>query len=157
PTSLKRWDRLAQDVAGEHGLFVGLTQLVGFEGGKGFPGGSIMADPHGEIMARAPLFQDAMLPVRVALDEISRARAAAPLLADLELKLPHLMESLEQRRQERAQHRASGIREVSKPSHVDEKTGANARATSCQPPSLEIDARLTRRWLVEFLRDEVTR
>jgi NAD+ synthetase len=145
PTSLARWDRVAQDMAGEHGVYVALTQLVGFEGGKGFPGGSIVANPGGEIIARAPLFEDAMLPVVVDLDEIARVRAATPLLADLELKLPHLLESLNTRRQERVN--AEPPPDSLRPS----KEGPRA------PPSLAIDPALTRRWLIEFLRDEVVR
>ncbi len=39
PGSLERWERVVRSIAGEHGVYVGLAQLVGFEGGKGFPGG----------------------------------------------------------------------------------------------------------------------
>ena len=37
-----RWDRLTRDIADEHGVFVALTNLVGSEGGKMFPGGSLV-------------------------------------------------------------------------------------------------------------------
>jgi len=97
PTSLVRWDRVAQEMAGEHGVYIVLSQLIGFEGGKGFPGGGIVVGPTGDVIARAPVFEDVMLPVRVDLDEIGRARAATPLLADLELKLPGLLEALASR------------------------------------------------------------
>ena len=43
PASLGRWSRIVQDIAGEHGVYVALAQLVGFEGGKAFAGGSIVA------------------------------------------------------------------------------------------------------------------
>jgi NAD+ synthase (glutamine-hydrolysing) len=145
PTSLARWDRLAQDIAVEHGVYVALTQLVGFEGGKGFPGGSIVANPAGEILARAPLFEDAMVPVQLDLDEIARVRAATPLLADLELKLPHLLEALNTRRQERAA-----------PERLPDSPRSHREVTRVAP-SLAIDPVLTGRWLVEFLRDEVVR
>jgi NAD+ synthase (glutamine-hydrolysing) len=145
PTSLARWDRLAQGIAGEHGVYVVLTQLVGFEGGKGFPGGSVVASPAGEIIVRAPLFEDALVPVELDLDEIARVRAATPLLADLELKLPHLLEALNTRRQERA----SEERPPDSP--------RPRREVPRTPPSLAIDPVLTRRWLIEFLRDEVVR
>ncbi|MGH7523814.1 MAG: NAD+ synthase [Gemmatimonadales bacterium] len=158
PTSLARWDRLAQDMAGEHGVYVALTQLVGFEGGKGFPGGSVVVAPNGEIIARAPLFEDAMLPVRVDLDEIARVRAATPLLSDLELKLPHLLEALHARRRERADGdsgRGSWVAEDAGATEAGRVSiGSNTRT---KPPSLEIDVGLTQRWLVEFLRDEVVR
>jgi NAD+ synthetase len=159
PTSLARWDRVAQDMAGEHGVWVALTQLVGFEGGKGFPGGSIVAGPDGEIVARAPLFEDAMLPVRVDLDEIARVRGATPLLADLELKLPHLVEALEARRKERVAQsrpeRGEGL--PGSVAHQAPDGTREARGDIVPAPSLAIDATLTRRWLVEFLRDEVVR
>ncbi len=34
PANLKRWERLARDIAEEHGIFVALVNLVGTEGGK---------------------------------------------------------------------------------------------------------------------------
>lgn len=164
PTSLARWERIAQGIAGEHGVYVALTQLVGFEGGKGFPGGSIVVHPGGEVIARAPVFTDAMIPVALELDEITRIRAATPLLADLELKLPHLLESLQARR------RNDGAADVTvvprDPGHrvadrsrdgPDVPRGAAGREAPVCRPSLAIDPALTRRWLTEFLRDEVVR
>ena len=91
PANLERWDRLAQDSAEEHGVFVAVTQLVGFEGGKAFAGGSIVAGPRGDILARGPVFEPAVIPVALDFDEITRARAELPLLADLEMKWPHLL------------------------------------------------------------------
>ena len=38
PASVNRWERLARDIAEEHGVFVALANLVGSEGGKMFPG-----------------------------------------------------------------------------------------------------------------------
>ena len=45
PANLDRWDRLAQGIAEEHGVFVVVAHLVGFEGGKGFVGGSSWSIP----------------------------------------------------------------------------------------------------------------
>lgn len=151
PSSLGRWERLARDIAGEHGVFVALSQLVGFEGGKGFPGGSILMGPDGEPLAEAPLFEDATVVQTVDLDAIVRVRAESPLLADLEVKLPHLVEALG-----RAQQRlAAGPQAPSpllRPVRTDKPVTRPVVA-----PLLEIDPELTRRWLVEFLRDEVRR
>ncbi len=94
PTSLARWERIVQDIAGEHGVFVALSQLVGFEGGKAFPGGSILASPRGDILAEGPIFEEALIPATLDFEEITRARADLPLLADLEMRLPHLLGSL---------------------------------------------------------------
>ena len=94
PDSLGRWGRIVQDVAGEHGVFVALAQLVGFEGGKAFPGGSMVAGPRGDLLTRGPIFEEALIGLDLDLEEITRARADLPLLADLEMRLPHLLGSL---------------------------------------------------------------
>ena len=94
PASLGRWSRIVQDIAGEHGVFVALAQLVGFEGGKAFPGGSIVATPRGELVVQGPVFEEALIPATIDFEEITRARADLPLLADLEMRLPHLLGSL---------------------------------------------------------------
>src|SRR3954471_12135566 len=103
PLSLARWSRLAQDISGEHGVYVALPQLVGFEGGKAFPGGSILAGPRGDILAQGPVFQEAVIPAILDFEEITRARADLPLLADLEMRLPHLLGSLHAARRERGE------------------------------------------------------
>ena len=48
PGNLDRWEALAPTVAAEHGVFVAVSQLVGSEGGKLFPGGSLAVGPDGE-------------------------------------------------------------------------------------------------------------
>jgi len=169
PVSLARWARLAQDIAGEHGVYVALAQLVGFEGGKAFPGGSILAGPRGDLLAQAPLFQEAVIPAVLDFEEITRARADLPLLADLEMRLPHLLGSLHAARRERGTGEA-GKRGGKLP--VESRTenrdaGRPSLTTTALPPSparfhprqdpLAIDPDLTRRWLVEFIRDEVQR
>jgi NAD+ synthetase len=98
PASLARWNRLVQDIAGEHGVYVALAQLVGFEGGKAFPGGSLVASPRGELLAEGPIFEEAFLQVTLDFEEITRARADMPLLSDLEMRLPHLLGSLHEAR-----------------------------------------------------------
>src|SRR6478735_405523 len=110
PVSLARWSRLVQDIAGEHGVYVALAQLVGFEGGKAFPGGSILAGPRGDILAQAPVFQEAVIPAVIDFEEITRARADLPLLADLEMRLPHLLGSLHAARREKTRSEDSAKR-----------------------------------------------
>ncbi|HEX4632814.1 MAG TPA: nitrilase-related carbon-nitrogen hydrolase, partial [Gemmatimonadales bacterium] len=48
PASMIRWEQVVRGMAGEHGVYVALASLVGFEGGKGFPGGSVLVGPSGE-------------------------------------------------------------------------------------------------------------
>src|SRR5438876_5015645 len=94
PASVVRWERILRGIADEHGVWVAFASLVGFEGGKGFPGGSVVVSPAGDIVLRGPLFEEAVLTYDVDFEEITRARAEAPLLADLEVNLPHLIKSL---------------------------------------------------------------
>ncbi|HYF38329.1 MAG TPA: NAD+ synthase [Gemmatimonadales bacterium] len=170
PVSLARWARLAQDIAGEHGVYVALAQLVGFEGGKAFPGGSILAGPRGDLLAQGPVFQEAIIPAVLDFEEITRARADLPLLADLEMRLPHLLGSLHAARREKGPGSGEGGKRGGR-SSSDGKTPARSASrdvsASALPPlparfrphqdPLAIDPVLTRRWLVEFIRDEVQR
>ncbi len=123
PANLEKWDRLAQTISEEHGVYLTMAQLVGFEGGKAFAGGSIVTDPRGEIIARGPVFDEALL-------------------------WPHLMAS--------ASIQGDTISPRSPPrARTGVGAGRGARGNERDP--LAIDPELTRRWLVEFLRDEIRR
>ena len=95
PANLKRWERLARDIAEEHGVFVALVNLVGTEGGKTFAGGSIICGPHGDVRAQAPLWDEAILAISLDPQDLTRARSDAPLLTDLQTMMPHLMRSVD--------------------------------------------------------------
>jgi NAD+ synthase (glutamine-hydrolysing) len=168
PASVSRWDRLVREIADEHGVYVTLTNLVGSEGGKLFPGGSFVAGPKGEVRGRAPLWNDAILSITVDLADITRARADMPLIADLETMIPHLRVSLD------AAMDASPAALTYDPPTLLPSRGIAPRdeggthdgpldvvriAASCErpPAPLEIDAKLTEAWLVEFIRDEMQR
>jgi NAD+ synthase (glutamine-hydrolysing) len=173
PASLARWSRLVQDMAGEHGVYVALSQLVGFEGGKAFPGGSLVADPWGDIIAEGPIFEEAVFPVTLDFEAITRARADLPLLADLEMRLPHLLGSLHDARRggkpgarggaaKGSDVTLSEAKEASpnagplRSAQGDRETGSPSPTIPSRDP-LAIDVELTRRWLVAFIRDEVQR
>ena len=170
PASLSRWSRLAQDIAGEHGVYVALAQLVGFEGGKAFPGGSLVASPRGDVLAEAPVFEEALLTATLDFEEITRARTDLPLLADLEMRLPHLLGSLHDARRGgsgtgRRGAAPDGAVTPAKETATEKRDGQRSRpalapisvrANPGRDP-LAIDPDLTRRWLVEFIRDEVQR
>lgn len=150
PANLDRWDRLAQGIAEEHGVYVVVSHLVGFEGGKGFAGGSIVSDPRGRILLQGPLFEPATIPVTFDFDEITRARAEAPLLSDLQTRLPYLVQGLTVRpAEEPPSPRAPTVA-------VPRVVRAPSRGPT-EPDPLAIDPALTRRWLVEFIRDEIIR
>jgi NAD+ synthetase len=167
PATLARWERLARDIAEEHGVFVALAHLVGNEGGKSFAGGSMVAGPKGDVRVRGPLWEEAIVSMTLDLADLTRARADMPLLTDLETMLPHLLASL------------SGI-EAGVPADLQYDEGpvpasapapgrqARARAAALPvvrpspdepagPPPLEIDPQLTADWLINFVREEVHR
>ncbi|HJQ11946.1 MAG TPA: NAD+ synthase [Gemmatimonadaceae bacterium] len=95
PANLKRWERLARDIAEEHGVFVALVNLVGTEGGKTFSGGSIICGPHGDVRAQAPLWDEAILAISLDPHDLTRARSDVPLLTDLQTMMPHLMRNVD--------------------------------------------------------------
>ena len=174
PASVSRWERLARDMADEHGLYVALIHLVGSEGGKVFPGSAMLAGPKGEVRTRGPLWEEALVVAQIDLDDVTRARADMPLIADLETMVPHLRDALA-KVEAGSPYLLSydGMAEsAATPSTASpspparrgpaSKTPASAitvvrNASSGGPPTLEIDAALAERWLVHFLRDEMQR
>jgi predicted amidohydrolase len=79
----ERYRRLFQGISEEHGLYCLNSQLCGFEGGKGFIGGSMIIDPLGNVQVQAVLGEESLLVADIDLDLISIARANSPLLTDL--------------------------------------------------------------------------
>jgi NAD+ synthetase len=145
PANVSRWERMSRAISEEHAVWVATSQLVGFEGGKGFAGGSVVVSPRGDVVARAPLWEEALLDVVVDLDEIGRARADLPLLAELETKLPHLLRSLSGAAREAPAFEAAVRSEPAQPANL----------VAGDP--MAFDCALVEQWLVEFLREEVTR
>jgi NAD+ synthetase len=156
PASVIRWERIVRGIAEEHGVFVALANLVGFEGGKGFPGASALIDPMGNVLVRGPLFEEALLTADLDLEALTDARADSPLLADLRSALPVLTKGLGK----------------SKPAKVKFDPATNGVPTPHAPrptpvpvvgkggeaeDPLAIDVELTHKWLVSFLRDEVVK
>jgi len=157
PASVLRWERIVRGIAEEHGVFVALANLVGFEGGKGFPGASAVIDPTGRVIARGPLFEEALLTADVDLESLTTARSDSPLLADLQSALPVLTKSLSGHKHDQKVRfdpatNGSAAHRASRTAHLD----IVAKRTQEADP-LAIDPELTRKWLVSFLRDEVVR
>lgn len=84
PENLKRYERMLRGICEEHGVFAVNTHLVGFEGGKGFVGGSMVLDPQGRVLGQAPIGEDHLLLVDIDTDVVGIARAQTPLLSDLQ-------------------------------------------------------------------------
>ena len=79
----ERYRRLFRAVSEEHAVYVINSQLIGFEGGKGFIGGSMVVDPFGKVIAEAPIAEPQLLIAYIDLDLVGIARAQSPLLSDL--------------------------------------------------------------------------
>jgi NAD+ synthase (glutamine-hydrolysing) len=157
PASVVRWERIVRGIAEEHGVFVALANLVGFEGGKGFPGASAVIDPTGRIIARGPLFEEALLTADLDLDSLTTARSDSPLLSDLQSALPVLTKSLSG--DKHSQKVKFDPAPNGKPTHHAPRT-THADVVSpkiSEPDPLAIDPELTRKWLVSFLKDELVR
>ncbi len=185
PANLKRWERLARDIAEEHGVFVALVNLVGTEGGKTFSGGSIICGPHGDVRAQAPLWDETIMTITLDPHDLTRARSDAPLLNDLEKMMPHLMRTVDRIQAGEPltlsydDGRTDGgpltpaIKKSRKPTRTTTKKSAFDAASRSNgsepipvvrtpnapggPPPLEIDPALTAGWLTSFLREEFER
>lgn len=82
-----RWRRMLTNAAEEHNLFIVFTSLVGFEGGRGLVGNSMLVGPNGELLNQAPAAQDYLLRTTIDLEDITVARARSPMVADLQAAL----------------------------------------------------------------------
>lgn len=157
PGNLDRWEIAGRSVASEHGVHLLITHLVGSEGGKIFSGGSTLFLPGGEVGARGPLFREGSLRVEVDPAQVRRTRGRAPLLADLEGRLPALIRTLEGRRSGEKSAPAAGRSPV-RPDRVGAPTprlpGAVRPAPDDSSP-LMLDLPLVEKALVSFLQDEI--
>lgn len=82
--NLDRYVRLIRALCEEHGVFCVNPQLTGFEGGKGFIGGSVVVDPFARVLAQAAVGEEAMILATLDLSLIEWARSQLPLLSDLQ-------------------------------------------------------------------------
>jgi len=186
PYSASRWERLIRDIAEEHGVYATCANLVGTEGGKRFFGTSLLVGPGGDVRARAPVWDESFVSITIDLDDLVRARADSPLLSDLRVALPHVMDAM-RRVQEGTPHvlrydgadpEAADLARAAKgfvtgeyevPDLLRDDVVNTPRAERDipvirlgmrdhgGPPALDIDAGLTEHWLVGFLREEFER
>ena len=78
-----RWvEHVAQAYASLFTNFVANVGRVGFEDGLGFWGGSVVFDPHGELVARGPYHEESFFVADLDLHQLHRARTRLPLLRD---------------------------------------------------------------------------
>lgn len=85
-----RWvEHVAQAYASLFTTFVTNVGRVGFEDGLGFWGGSVVFDPHGELVARGPYHEESLFIAELDLHQLHRARTRLPLLRDERTELVH--------------------------------------------------------------------
>ncbi|HET9426105.1 MAG TPA: NAD+ synthase [Gemmatimonadaceae bacterium] len=170
PASVSRWERLIREIADEHGVYIALSNLVGSEGGKIFPGASLLIGPKGEVRGRGPLWEESVVCGKVELGDSARARADTPLIADLEVMIPHLRASMDAAighlpvRLEYDPAPPAGTKQkrakaASRPAVADSDIRVvEANTTRESPPTpLEIDPAMTADWLVHFIKEELDR
>lgn len=80
--SAASWELLARTTAMTHGIYVVLCNRVGVEDGVTFAGGSMVVDPRGEVLAKAPQGEPATLEVTLERDAVARARQPYAHLRD---------------------------------------------------------------------------
>lgn len=95
PANVRLWRDIIRVAAAEHGIFIAYAGLLGFEGGKGFTGSSRLVGPFGDLRAEAPFDVPAILRVDVDSMDLITARAALPMLGDLEANLAELTTMLD--------------------------------------------------------------
>ncbi len=88
--TVARWVELMnQACASTFTNYVLMCNRVGYEDGKNFWGGSLIANPEGELVAQAPYFEETLLLQEIDLNQLRRTRAHMPLLRD---ERPHLVQ-----------------------------------------------------------------
>jgi predicted amidohydrolase len=73
-SSWESWELIARTTALIHGMYVAVCNRVGVEDGVTFAGGSLVVDPCGAVVARAPLGVPARLDVVLERERVARAR-----------------------------------------------------------------------------------
>jgi NAD+ synthetase len=140
--------------------------------------------PGGDVRVRAPVWEESMIVMTVDLDDLVRARSDAPMLSDLRVSLPHVLETIERIRagttsalqydgaEPAAADLLRGARIVTGDFPVVQSDDADASRVNFRervpvvqyrlrdhggPPPLDIDGEMTEQWLTGFLREEFER
>jgi predicted amidohydrolase len=94
--SADAWERIARTTAQLYGIYVALANRAGVEGAVTFAGGSLIVDPAGVVLGRAPALEPALLQARLDPVDLQRARRPSyhgrdddPLLVARELRRLH--------------------------------------------------------------------
>lgn len=81
------WENLLKTTSQFHTVFNVYVNRVGFEDGAHFPGGSMVVDPSGQVIAQARYFDEDFVVTELDVEEVRRARLFTPVLRDERLEL----------------------------------------------------------------------
>ena len=81
------WENLLKTTAQFHTIYNIYVNRVGFEDGAYFPGGSMVVNPSGEVVAQGKYFEEDFVLAEIDTEEVRRARLFAPVLRDERLEL----------------------------------------------------------------------
>jgi predicted amidohydrolase len=82
-TSRPSFQKVLPARAVENGVFIAYVNMVGVHGSLVFNGGSVMLDPRGEEISRAPDLKEGIVEAEIDLDDIAVARRMRPLIRDI--------------------------------------------------------------------------
>jgi predicted amidohydrolase len=82
-TSRPSFQKVLPARAVENGVFMAYVNMVGVHGGLVFNGGSVMLDPRGEEVSRAPDLKEDIVEAEIDLGDIAVARRMRPLIRDI--------------------------------------------------------------------------
>ncbi|MFN8005586.1 MAG: nitrilase-related carbon-nitrogen hydrolase [Terriglobia bacterium] len=81
------WENLLRTTAQFQTVYNIYVNRVGFEDGAHFPGGSMIVDPSGLVVARAKYSEEELLLHEIDMEEVRRARLFTPILRDERIEL----------------------------------------------------------------------
>ncbi|MBI1884057.1 MAG: carbon-nitrogen hydrolase [Chlamydiae bacterium] len=85
--STQMWEAMNRFYAGLYGVYQVYVNRAGVEEGVNFWGGSEVINPKGQVMAKAPYFEEDLLKVELDEGEVRRSRVMSPLIRDENLDL----------------------------------------------------------------------
>lgn len=91
PANLLRYERMAKALSEEHCFVTAVSMLVGFEGGKGYTGGSFIVAPDGQVLCQADILDEQIVAAEVDTDWVARGRGETPLAEDLIERWPEIL------------------------------------------------------------------
>ena len=81
------WERIARTTAQVYGIYVALANRTGVEGAVTFAGGSLIAAPNGDVVAKAPALSDARLEAVLDAHAVHAARRPYAHIRDDDVEL----------------------------------------------------------------------